>query len=64
MGIGPRPGGVEARDFVLSPFEDAERDAVDEMTDRAAEAALCWLREGVEEAMNRYNRGSENPQGA
>jgi PTH1 family peptidyl-tRNA hydrolase len=63
LGIGPRPGDVDARDFVLSPFEDAEWDAVDDMADRAASAALCWLRDGVEEAMNRFNRGAENNQG-
>ncbi len=62
MGIGPRPGRMDAKDFVLSPFEDAEWDAVEEMTDRAADAALCWLKGGVEEAMNSFNRGAENPQ--
>jgi len=62
MGIGPRPGRMDAKDFVLSPFGDAEWDAVEEMTDRAADAALCWLRDGVEEAMNSFNRGAENPQ--
>jgi PTH1 family peptidyl-tRNA hydrolase len=64
MGIGPRPQGVDARDFVLSPFPEAEWDAVEEMTERAAEAALCWMKDGIEEAMNRYNRGVENARGA
>ena len=63
MGIGPRPTGVDARDFVLSPFGDAEWDAVEEMTDRAAEAVLCWMKDGMEEAMSRFNRGVENTQG-
>jgi PTH1 family peptidyl-tRNA hydrolase len=63
MGIGPLPGGVDAADFVLSPFEDAEWDAVDEMAQWAAGAALCWLVDGVEAAMNRFNRGAENGQG-
>jgi len=63
MGIGPRPGRTDARDFVLSAFADSEWDAVEEMTERAAEAVECWLDEGLQEAMSRFNRRSENPQG-
>ena len=63
MGTGPRPAGMDARDFVLSPFDDAEWDAVEEMTDVAAEAVLCWIRDGIEEAMSRFNRSVEKPQG-
>ncbi len=61
MGIGPSPPGEDARDFVLSPFAPEEREAVENMTDEAAEAALCWAREGIGAAMNRFNRraGSE-----
>ncbi len=55
MGIGPRPAGVEAREFVLSPFTRDEWDCVDEMACRAADAALCWVRDGIEKAMNRFN---------
>ena len=63
MGTGPRPTGMDARDFVLSSFDDAEWDAVEEMTDRAAEAVLCWMKDGIEEAMSRFNRGVEKPEG-
>jgi PTH1 family peptidyl-tRNA hydrolase len=55
MGIGPCPPGVEGRRFVLSPFHPDERDAVDGMTERAARAAMCWAREGVQAAMGRCN---------
>ena len=56
MGIGPSSPGEDARDFVLSPFAPEEREAAEDMTDEAAEAALCWAREGIQAAMNRFNR--------
>lgn len=62
MGVGPCPRGVDVADFVLSDFADAEWDAVERMTETAAQAALCWHREGAEAAMNRYNRIADNPQ--
>jgi PTH1 family peptidyl-tRNA hydrolase len=55
LGIGPRPAGVDGREFVLSPFAPEESDAVESMTERAARAALCWADEGAEAAMNRFN---------
>lgn len=56
MGVGPRPAGVEGRQFVLSPFGDDEWERAEQMAQRAARAALCWAREGIEAAMSRYNR--------
>ncbi len=60
IGIG-RPAGPEAYDpdvvarYVLSPFSAAERPLIDAALDRAAEALLVWVREGIEAAMNRFN---------
>ena len=48
------PGGQV--DFVLSPFDDAEREAADAALDEAADAALTFARDGLEAAMNRHNR--------
>ena len=48
------PGGQV--DFVLSPFDDAEREAADAALDEAAEAALTFARDGLDAAMNRHNR--------
>jgi PTH1 family peptidyl-tRNA hydrolase len=59
LGIGPCPPEVEGRDFVLSPFLDAEWEAVERMTGEAAEAALCWAGEGMVVAMNRFNRKAD-----
>jgi PTH1 family peptidyl-tRNA hydrolase len=56
MGIGPCPPDVGGRDFVLSPFGPDEWPVVETMTDEAADAALCWAKEGIEAAMTRFNR--------
>lgn len=48
------PGGQV--DFVLSPFDDAEREAAEAGLDEAADAALTFARHGLTAAMNRHNR--------
>ena len=56
VGVGnsfPKGGQV---DFVLSPFDESERAAVDGALDAAAEAALAFVRDGLTVAMNQYNR--------
>ena len=56
VGIGNDfPKGRQA-DYVLSPFSSDERPLIDELVPKAAEAALCFVREGIDAAMNRYNR--------
>ncbi len=60
LGVGPCPPRWDLRDFVLSRFRPAEEDAVEEMTDLAARAALCWREDGVRTAMSRFNRTVEN----
>ena len=56
LGIGseavPR-GNMSA--FVLGKFLPEEQPVVNLMTDRAAEASLCWLEQGIGQAMNRFN---------
>ena len=54
IGVGAVAGTV-ARDYVLSRPSADDRARLEDATHRAAEAALCWLVEGVETAMNRYN---------
>jgi PTH1 family peptidyl-tRNA hydrolase len=53
VGIG-RPKG-DVVDHVLGSFGPEEKQAVESAIEAAAEAALTIVREGVEEAMNRYN---------
>jgi PTH1 family peptidyl-tRNA hydrolase len=53
---GEPSGGDELVDFVLAPFTADERPAVDEMITRAADACGAWLAQGIEAAMNAFNR--------
>ena len=58
IGVGPRPMQQEEdlADFVLDRFTPEERAALDALLDPMAEAVECWLEEGIERAMNRFNR--------
>ena len=56
IGIGrPRNGRDENVGFLLSKPGGDERIALDVAIERAADAALCWLSDGVEVASNRFN---------
>ena len=56
VGVGrPERGRMENVDFLLSAPRGDERLALDAAIERAAEAALTWLNEGIQVAMNRYN---------
>jgi len=59
--IGVGEPGHDAVDHVLSKFKPGERKAVDDAIATTAQAALVWIRQGVEVAMNRFN-GGEDPQ--
>ena len=55
LGIGPGAPVENGRDFVLSPFEQEELLITDRLVERAVLAVRCWVEEGVEAAMSRYN---------
>ena len=59
VGVGPAPDAEQHAEFVLSPFTKEERPAVAEAVARAADAVECWITEGLEAAMNRFNPASE-----
>ena len=58
IGVG-EPGPVEAGDEVIDwvvgsvPREDMKR--IEQAAERAAEAAVCYIRDGADTAMNRFN---------
>jgi PTH1 family peptidyl-tRNA hydrolase len=57
IGAGPVPPGLgDLADFVLDRFTAEEHRALDELLDPMAEAVECWLAEGIERAMSRFNR--------
>ena len=61
VGIGGAPTGTgDLSSHVLSRFRPEERSAVDAVVLRAAEAVICVLRKGIENAMNLYN-GAPSP---
>jgi len=56
IGVGPKPVGADLADFVLAPIPPDERALVEDLLDPMAEAVECWLTEGIEIAMTRFNR--------
>ena len=58
LGIQPMCGDIPADDlpdFVLSPFDEAEKGLAKSQIDRAADACEHWLREGGSATMNTFN---------
>lgn len=56
VGVGEKPAGWDLADYVLSRFTEDDRKKVEEALERAADAAVCLMTDGVEAAMNEYNR--------
>jgi PTH1 family peptidyl-tRNA hydrolase len=46
----------DAVDYVLSNFKKTEQKQLTELFPVTEEAIRCWFEEGIEQAMNRYNR--------
>jgi peptidyl-tRNA hydrolase, PTH1 family len=60
IGVGPKPPDIDdLADFVLGSFAPEEREVLDGLLPLMAEAVECWLDEGIEHAMTRYNRPPE-----
>jgi PTH1 family peptidyl-tRNA hydrolase len=55
IGIGRPPGRMDPADYVLQNFSVDEEATFTPLRERVVEAVLCWLFEGVESAMNRFN---------
>lgn len=58
IGIGRPPEGVDPASYVLSPFPQDDRERLAEILEDAAAAAACWVTDGIDAAMNRYNRSA------
>ena len=59
IGIGRPPGRMNPSDYVLQNFSREEMKILSEIVDRAAEAALTFVIEGLKKAMNKYNGSVE-----
>ncbi len=55
VGIGRPQEDEDAAAYVLSDFSPEGRVVIDDAIARVTEAILCYLREGIVAAMNRYN---------
>ena len=55
IGIQPEHPLSDARKFVLAEFTSAEKEKLDEVLDRAAEALQAMLKDGIRKAMSLFN---------
>jgi PTH1 family peptidyl-tRNA hydrolase len=55
LGIGRPPGQMQAPDYVLQDFSNAELMLLSETLNLAVEAALTWVTDGLDASMNKYN---------
>jgi peptidyl-tRNA hydrolase, PTH1 family len=56
IGVGPKEADEDQSDFVLSRFDADAFDSVQSRMSDMIGAVECWLSEGIDTAMNRYNR--------
>jgi PTH1 family peptidyl-tRNA hydrolase len=60
IGTGRPPGRMEAADYVLQDFPPDDADLLSQTLDRAVEAVLTFVQDGLERAMNSYNGSSSS----
>jgi PTH1 family peptidyl-tRNA hydrolase len=65
IGVSPDSGAEGTADedrisYLLQPVKRSLRESMDEMVDRSADAAEAIVREGVQKAMNKFNRRDKN----
>jgi len=58
LGVGRPPGRMDAAAYVLQDFSRADLLIVSETLDRAADAVLTFVTDGLNKAMNKYNGSS------
>ena len=56
IGVGTKPEGMDLSDWVLSPMPDEDEEVVVALLPELTRAVETWVREGIEAAMNRFNR--------
>ncbi len=62
LGIGRRAGAREITGHVLGRFAPEEWQQFAPVIERAGDAVECWLAEGIQTAMNRFNRVPTDPE--
>ncbi len=61
IGVGRPPGSKAAAHYVLRDFKGEELEFINLTLDRAADAAECYVTDGLIAAMNRFNAPAEKP---
>jgi peptidyl-tRNA hydrolase, PTH1 family len=61
LGVRGRGGWQNLADYVTSPFEADERPVAEQLVSRAADAVEASVRDGLEQAMARFNRATAEP---
>lgn len=56
VGIGRPPPGMDPAEYVLGTFDEAEQSQLDQILSRAAESLKVMLLEGLEKAMNQFQK--------
>ena len=60
LGVGAPPHeDYDMRDWVLGRFTGQDADTIADAAERAAKAALCYIAEGPDKAMNLYNQNGK-----
>jgi PTH1 family peptidyl-tRNA hydrolase len=59
LGVDPAAEGAVLADYVLGRFRPSERPVIEDAVALAAQAVACWVSNGVEAVMNRYNAGEK-----
>ncbi|MFB3883948.1 MAG: aminoacyl-tRNA hydrolase [Thermodesulfobacteriota bacterium] len=56
VGIGRPPRGMDPADYVLTSFDEVQQSQLERILSRAAESLKVMLLEGIQAAMNRYQK--------
>jgi peptidyl-tRNA hydrolase, PTH1 family len=62
LGVAPDHKVEDGAKYLLTPFRKAQEKAVDELLDTAVQAVEVIIKDGPDEAMNRFNRKPEPPE--